>query len=102
MSDELPDDLLIDPMSETVIRRDLVQVALARRPADCLLRVGRLFDAATGSWLEDAEVVIRGRRIAYTGPVGSWRGNARTVLERPGFRLFQVSERFTSISKALT
>ncbi|MEM9974526.1 MAG: adenine deaminase C-terminal domain-containing protein [Pseudomonadota bacterium] len=84
MDEPLPEDLLLDPGAETVIRRDLVQVALGRRPADCILRVGRLFDSATGTWIEDAELVIRGRRIAYTGPSGSWRGSARSVVERPG------------------
>ncbi len=91
MSRPLPDDLLIDPGDEIEIRRDLVQVALGRRPADCILRVGRLFDAATATWLDDAEIVIRGRRVAFTGPAGSWGGKAEYTFGRralsavPGF-----------------
>ncbi len=84
MTDPLPDDLLIDPRDETLIRRDLVQVALGRRPADCVLRVGRLLDSATGSWQEDVEIVLRGRRVAFTGPAGAWTGTARSRVHRPG------------------
>ncbi len=81
---KLPDDLLFDAADEVTIRQDLVQVALGQRPADRILRVGRLLDVASRSWLEDAEIVIRGRRIAYVGPRGSYPGTAAEVVERPG------------------
>ena len=29
-----------------------------------------------GKWLDNQEIVIAGRRIAYVGPAGSWRGEA--------------------------
>jgi adenine deaminase len=81
---ELPADLLRDPGEEVAIRQDLVQVALGRRPADRILRVDRLFDAATATWIADAEIAIRGRRIAHVGPRGSFAGTAAEIVERPG------------------
>ena len=80
----MPDDLILNATDEVAIRQHLVLVALGKAPADRLLRVGRLFDAPTGTWMKDAEVVIHGRRIAYTGPRGSWPGTAAQVVDRPG------------------
>ena len=59
---------------EVRIRQDLVLVALGKRPADMLLRVGRLLDVHTRTWLDDQEIAIRGRRIAWTGPAGTFPG----------------------------
>jgi len=81
---DLPDDLLFDAATEVTIRQDLVQVALGRRPADRILRVGRLLDTACGLWQDDVEIAMRGRRIAFVGPRGSYPGTAREVIERPG------------------
>lgn len=87
MSDDepssLPDDLTPSAADEGTIRRDLVQVALGRRPADRVVRVGRLFEAASRTWLDDQEIVVRGRRIAFVGPAGRWRGEAEERIERP-------------------
>ncbi|MDP2086745.1 MAG: adenine deaminase C-terminal domain-containing protein [Gemmobacter sp.] len=79
-----PTDFDLNPDAETAIRQDLVRVALGHRPADTLLRVGRLFDAPTGTWLDDAEIAIKGRRIAFTGPRGSFPGTAAAVVDRSG------------------
>ncbi len=87
----LPDDLLLNADDEVRIRQDLVLVALGKRPADAILRVGRLLDVNTRTWLEDQEIVIRGRRIAWTGPAGTFLGTAAVRVERnhlsavPGF-----------------
>ena len=75
-SSPLPDDLLVNAADEVRIRQDLVLVALGKRPADMLLRVGRLLDVHTRTWLEDQEIAIRGRRIAWTGPAGAFPGTA--------------------------
>ncbi len=93
MSDtpRLPDDLTPTAADEGAVRRDLVQVALARKPADRVVRVGRLFEAATRQWLDDQEIVISGRRIAHVGPAGAWSGQAGERVDRsslaaaPGF-----------------
>ena len=79
----LPDDLLINARDEVAIRQDLVLTALGRRPADRLLRVGRLLDVHTRSWIEDAEIVIKGRRIAFVGPAGSYAGAVGQREHRP-------------------
>ncbi|MGO4524692.1 adenine deaminase [Microvirga sp. 2MCAF35] len=87
----LPDDLLVNAGDEVRIRQDLVLVALGKRPADMLLRVGRLLDVHTRTWLDDQEIAIRGRRIAWTGPAGTYPGTAIAHTDRsdlaavPGF-----------------
>ena len=40
----------ITAASEAAIRRDLIDVALGRRPADLLMRVGRLLDTNSALW----------------------------------------------------
>ncbi|BCP52696.1 adenine deaminase 2 [Kaistia sp. 32K] len=79
----LPADLLIDATDEIAIRQDLTLVALAKRPADRVLRVGRLLDVHSRTWADDQEIVIKGRRIAYVGPAGSWTGEAAERLHEP-------------------
>ncbi|MEQ3624249.1 MAG: adenine deaminase C-terminal domain-containing protein [Celeribacter sp.] len=75
----------ITAQGETEIRRDLIDVALGRREADLLLRVGRLLDTNTGLWREDVEVAILAGRIAHVGPRGSFAGTARTEVDRSAF-----------------
>jgi adenine deaminase len=82
-SSAVPDDL-IDAAKEVRIRQDLILVALGKRPADKVLRVGRLLDVHTRSWREDWEIAIKGRRIAFVGPAGSYRGDARARFHEPG------------------
>ncbi len=87
----LPDDLILNARDEVRIRQHLALVALGRTPADRAVRVGRLFDANGGRWHEDQEVVISGRRIAWTGPAGAFRGEVAERVDRrdlsavPGF-----------------
>ena len=81
--DLLPDDLLLDAASEVRTRQDLLLVALGRRPADRLLRVGRLLDVHTRTWLKDQEIVVKGRRIAFVGPAGSFTGEVGERVHRP-------------------
>jgi adenine deaminase len=79
----LPDDLLIDAADEVVLRQDLTLVALGKRPADRSLRVGRLLDVHSRTWLKDQEIVIRGRRIAWVGPAGSFPGEVAERFHEP-------------------
>jgi adenine deaminase len=76
-------DLLITAADEVRIRQTLTLTALARRPADRALRVGRLLDVHTRSWNEDWEIVISGRRIAWTGPAGAYGGEVRERIHEP-------------------
>jgi adenine deaminase len=80
----LPEDLLLDATDEIAIRQDLTLVALGKRPADRLLRVERLLDVHMRHWLDDQEIAIRGKRIAYVGPRGSYPGHAGEIVDRPG------------------
>ncbi|SNS31519.1 adenine deaminase [Tropicimonas sediminicola] len=79
----LPDDLLPDAWDEVRLRQALTLVALGKKPADLILRVGRMLDVHSGLWLCDRDIVISGRRIAWTGPAGGWNGTAERLMERP-------------------
>ncbi|TFL18064.1 adenine deaminase [Jannaschia formosa] len=87
----MTDDLLPDAREEGTIRRHLARVAMGQAPADAVLRVGRLLDVHSSLWMDDAEIVIAGRRIAWTGPAGGWAGDAKARHDRrhlaavPGF-----------------
>jgi adenine deaminase len=87
----LPDDLIIDAADEVAIRQHLTLVALGKKPADRAIRVGRLLDVAGREWLEDQEIVISGRRIAWVGPAGAYPGEVAERVDRshlaavPGF-----------------
>ncbi|TPW28231.1 adenine deaminase [Martelella alba] len=74
---------MIDAKSEVRLRQQLTLVALGKQPADRILRVGRLLDTATRTWSDNAEIVIKGERIAYVGPAGSWPGDCEIIDERP-------------------
>ncbi len=88
---DLPDDLLINAADEVRIRQHLALVALGKRPADRAVRVGRLLDVHGRRWHEDQEIVISGRRIAWVGPAGAYKGEVTERVERlnlhavPGF-----------------
>lgn len=77
------EDLLITAAGEVRIRQELTLVALGRKPADMVLRVGRLLDVHTRRWLTDQEIVVHGRRIAWVGPAGTFTGSVRTRVDRP-------------------
>jgi adenine deaminase len=79
----LPTDDLIEATKEVRIRQDLTLTALGKRPADKILRVGRLLDVHTRSWREDWEIVVKGRRIAFVGPAGTYPGETRERFHEP-------------------
>jgi adenine deaminase len=79
----IPDDLILDSGDEVTIRQHLTLVALGKRPADRALRVARLLDVHGGQWFDDQEIVISGRRIAWVGPAGSYRGEVRDRHDSP-------------------
>ena len=70
----LPDDLILNAADEVAIRQHLLLVALGKAPADSVIEVGRLLAVHANHWMERQEIVISGRRIAYVGPIGSYRG----------------------------
>jgi adenine deaminase len=75
---------LIDAKSEVRVRQHLALVALGKAPADLSVRVGRLLEVATRTWLDDQEIVVAGDRIAYVGPAGSYPGEVRRRVDRTG------------------
>ena len=75
--------MILDAEAEVAIRQRLVLVGLGRAPADLAIEVGRLFSAYSRTWMKDQEVIVAGRRIAYVGPVGSYRGTVRERVRYP-------------------
>jgi adenine deaminase len=80
---KLPDDLVLAPEDEVALRQHLTLVALAKRPADLVIEVGRLLAVHSRHWLEDYEIVVSGRRIAYIGPRGSYKGEVGARVSYP-------------------
>ncbi len=74
---------LIDAAKEVRLRQELALVALGRRPADRALRVGRMLDVGTRTWLEDWEIVTKGERIAWVGPAGQYAGDVAERRHEP-------------------
>ena len=83
LSSQLPADLLINAADEVKIRQDLTLVALGKRPADRSLRVGRLLDVHSRTWLIDQEIVMRKKRIAWVGPAGEYQGQVKARFHEP-------------------
>ncbi|WP_137151848.1 adenine deaminase C-terminal domain-containing protein [Devosia sp. FKR38] len=78
-----PDDLILNAADEVTIRQHLLLVALGKRPADKVIEVGRLLAVHANQWLDNQEIVISGRRIAYVGPIGSYRGDVAERVKYP-------------------
>jgi adenine deaminase len=76
-------DLTITAESDTMVRQHLTQVALGRAPADLVIRVGRFLAVHSRTWYDDWEIAIAGRRIAWVGPAGTFRGEARERRHYP-------------------
>lgn len=76
-------DLIITADSDVAIRQHLTLVALGKEPADLVIRVGRLLAVHPREWLEDQEIVIKGKRIAWIGPAGTYRGTVSQRREYP-------------------
>jgi adenine deaminase len=69
---------------ETVIRQSLVQVALGNEPADLIIRGATVLNVFTLSWLPNQDIVVKGERIAWVGPAGTWKGTAAKVFDATG------------------
>jgi len=73
-----------DTKAEVLVRQELIQVALARKPADLIIRGATVLNVFTNQWLEKQDIVIKGQRIAWVGPVGGWPGKATKVHDATG------------------
>jgi adenine deaminase len=69
---------------ETRIRQDLVQVALEKEPADLLIRGATVLNVFTLMWEPDQDIVVRGKRIAWVGPSGQWKGKCSNIFDAKG------------------
>ncbi|MDR3476293.1 MAG: adenine deaminase C-terminal domain-containing protein [Devosia sp.] len=79
----LPDDLILNGPDEVKVRQHLTLVALGKRPADLAIEVGRLLAVYSRQWLQKQEIIVSGRRIAYVGPIGSYRGEVTRRVSYP-------------------
>lgn len=70
--------------AEARTRQHLVQVALAREPADRIIRGATVLDVVTREWLPRQDIVISGERIAWVGDAGSWPGQAAEIIDASG------------------
>ena len=70
--------------AEVLVRQDLIQVALARQPADLIIRGATVLNVFTNQWLEKQDIVIKGERIAWVGPVAGWPGKAARIHDASG------------------
>ena len=64
-------------------RRGLVEIAMGRKPADVVVRGGRLVNVATAE-IHPADVAIGGDRIAAVGDVDYTIGEATTFIDADG------------------
>ena len=69
---------------ETKIRQTLVQVALEKEPADLVIRGATVLNVFTLLWEPDEDIVIRGKRIAWVGPSGKWKGKCDNIFDAKG------------------
>jgi Adenine deaminase len=70
--------------AETKLRQQLVQVALGREPADLIIRGATVLNVFTLQWEEAQDIVIKGPRIAWVGPVGQWPGKCENIVMAEG------------------
>lgn len=65
--------------------RQLVDVAMGRRPADLLIRAGRWVCVQSGEIIPESDVAVAAGRVAYVGPDGSYTAGPETrILEAGG------------------
>jgi adenine deaminase len=69
---------------ETKIRQSLVQVALGRQPADLVIRGATVLNVYTLQWDPDQDIVVSGKRIAWVGPEGQWKGKYARLFDAKG------------------
>ena len=69
---------------EALTRQKLVRVALGYEDADLILRGATVLVVQTSSWKENWDIVISDQRIAWTGPSGTWPGQAKETRSVAG------------------
>src|SRR5262249_15918536 len=64
-------------------RRELIDVAMGKTPADVVVKGGRLVNVATAE-IYDADVAVKGERIAAVGDVAYTEGQETRVIDANG------------------
>lgn len=67
--------------------RDLVAVAQGQKPADAVIKHGRLINVCTGEILDDMDVAIADGRVAYIGQADYCIGEGTEVIDATGLYL---------------
>ena len=65
-----------DLKDELIARKQVIEVALGRAQADTIVSNATILNVFTSEWLENQDIVITGKRIAWVGPTGLWPGKA--------------------------
>ena len=73
-----------DVQQEAQLRQHLIQVALARQPADLLVANVTLLNVFTSEWQPQQDIVVARGRIAWTGDHGTWSGKAKQTVDASG------------------
>lgn len=68
-------------------RLELMQVALGRKPADCVIQNGTLLNTATAELLPRMGIAIHGKRIAAVGDVKRSIGEHTRIVDAQGLHL---------------
>ena len=80
-----------DLKDELIARKQVIEVALGRAQADTIVSNATILNVFTSEWLENQDIVITGKRIAWVGPTGLWPGKAKLKIDAsnkylvPGF-----------------
>ncbi|MEE4661362.1 MAG: adenine deaminase C-terminal domain-containing protein [Halieaceae bacterium] len=69
---------------EVHTRQALIQVALAREPADLIISNVTLLNVFTGEWQKGQDIVVLGERIAWVGATGTYSGKAKKTIDASG------------------
>lgn len=69
---------------EVKIRQLVLAVALEREPADLIIKGPTVLNVFTSEWMLNQDIVIKGKRIAWVGDSGTWKGEAAEVIDASG------------------
>jgi len=70
----------MDAKHHTILTRNLVDVAMGRSPADCVIRGGQWVSVQSGEIVENTDIAILGERIAYVGADASHTIGEQTIV----------------------
>jgi adenine deaminase len=88
VADEVPTATKVEhPIAfseETQIRQHLLLVALGREPADLLIHGATVLNVFTSMWEPDQDIVVKGKRIAWVGAAGTWKGTVAKSFDAKG------------------